>query len=465
MKRIILFFAPVLMLTIAAQAQKKLVAVSQSALTGIELPAGSKKDGRFLSEISGKALLEMESKKVNTAIKNIEVLSLPAANLSGFTSDSLVTRFSSLGWNIIPVENDNKYVWLQKDSRFIITYFSMNKNSTELYFGEANTTPDITVAVNNTQPVQTADVQPTNPQTQTNPQTDIQQPANTVNDIVNPTPVTQTGFAYNTTNFNEGWTSSIYDDYVLSTKGDIKVYLSYVEKFNASDYSGTGKQIRFNYWDNYVSKYFITGEKKFDNRGVLSDFSQDYMEGPATDKQTGEKRYIAMIIRIIPYTGTLSIIIASAPGEQQLRTQFPKADGKFDNDLLPMYGFNKFAVGKNDLIGKWSSGGNGASVSWYSATTGNQVGSTAAVTSDVFTFINGSSYTSTHNGASGWVGAMNTFQQKYKGTYTVTDWTVTATNRWDGKTEKFDAWFEIVKGGRILHMDIGPTTMALFKEK
>lgn len=55
--------------------------------------------------------------------------------------------------------------------------------------------------------------------------------------------------------------------------------------------------------------------------------------------------------------GRLSVIIASAPDEQQFRKQFPKADTKLDNDLLPMYGYNKFAVGKNDLPGTWSNSG------------------------------------------------------------------------------------------------------------
>lgn len=272
-------------------------------------------------------------------------------------------------------------------------------------------------------------------------------------------------FAFHTTNFNEGWTSTIHEDYVLTTKGNIKVYLSYVEKFNISDYSGNGKQVRFHYWETFVSKYFVTGETKYDQGGVLSDFSQDFMEGPATDRQTNESRYVALLVRIIPYTGTLSLIIVSAPDAQSFRAQFPRADTKFDNDLAPMYGFNKFAVGKNDLIGKWVTGGNGASVSYYSTVSGNYAGSTAVATSDVFNFGEGGKYTSTHKGASGWVGAMNTYQQEYKGSYTVTEWEVIATNRWDGKTEEFDAWFEIVRGGRVLHLVNRSNDLNLFKEK
>jgi hypothetical protein len=273
------------------------------------------------------------------------------------------------------------------------------------------------------------------------------------------------GYAFTTTNFDNGWTSTIYDDYVLTTKGNLKVYLSYIEKFNESEYSGTGKEKRHHYWNTCVAKYFTTGEMRYNPGGALSDYSSDYIEGEATDKQTGEKRYIAMILNIIPYTGRLSVIIASAPDATQFRRQFPFADDKWKNDLLPMYGYNKFAAGKNDLTGTWSSSG-GGTMSWYSTTTGNYAGATGAATADVFSFNTNGTYSSEHKGGYGVVGAMNTYQQKYKGAYTLNNWELAATNRWDGKTEQYNTWLEVVKGGRILHMDAGGgKSYTLYKEK
>jgi hypothetical protein len=123
-------------------------------------------------------------------------------------------------------------------------------------------------------------------------------------------------------------------------------------------------------------------------------------------------------------------------------------------------------VGKNDLTGTWSNSG-GATMNWYSTTTGNNVGATGAVTSDVFQFNNDQTYSSEHKGASGWVGAMNTFQQKYKGNYSVSNWELTINNRFEGKTETFDAWFEALRGGRVLHLQNKQYTGSqynLFKE-
>ena len=130
-------------------AQKNVTQVSQSVLTGIVLPQGSKQDKRFLIVLTAKTLLDIESKKVNARIKITEVFYLPSATVSGFNADSLVNQFTILGWNIIPVETDNKYVWLQKDNRSIIAYFLMNEKQTEVYFGETETPPNLVAGITN----------------------------------------------------------------------------------------------------------------------------------------------------------------------------------------------------------------------------------------------------------------------------------------------------------------------------
>lgn len=278
-----------------------------------------------------------------------------------------------------------------------------------------------------------------------------------------PPPVAD-GFSFYTTNFDDGWVSTVKEDWVEVAKSNVKVLLFYALPYNASDFSGTGLVARDYYWDNHLSKYFTPQTKQYQDDGeYIGSLKPDYVEGWAKNKQTGEKVFIAMRLNIVP--NAAYITIAAAPDEATIRKQFPKANDKYSSDLAAMSSYNKFAIGKNDLTGTWVSGGNGAMLTWYSTTTGNNIGSTAVAKSDVFRFTSGASYSSTHNGATGWVGSMNSYQQEYKGTYTVTDWTVTATKRWDGKTEKFDAWFEVVRGGRVLHLNTPGITYTLFKEK
>lgn len=276
------------------------------------------------------------------------------------------------------------------------------------------------------------------------------------------------GFAFTSTNFNDGWTSVIQDDWVLVSKGDIKVYLWFALQYNASDFSGTGLVDRDYYWDNYVSKYFTIETKQYkDNGEVLGSLKPAYVEGWATDKQTGQRRFIGMRLDISP--NTAYITIGSAKDEESLWKQFPKANGGAfaPSDLSNMGGYNKFAITVNDIAGTWQDG-NTSTAQWYYTTPSGYegyAGMTVAARSATFNFNNGGNYTSIHNGATGAVGNMSTFQQNYKGKYTVSNWALTATNRFEGKTDNFEAWFVAIRGGRILKLKDGGMEYSLVKTK
>jgi hypothetical protein len=130
-------------------AQKKLTPVSKSSVTGIDLPAGCKQDERILSLSGGRILLGMESDKTKTTLRTPELLILPPVALSKFDKSSLAQQLTSCGWKTVATEGEN-YLWLQKDNRFVITYFSMNEKETNLYFAETNSTPIFNIQAENT---------------------------------------------------------------------------------------------------------------------------------------------------------------------------------------------------------------------------------------------------------------------------------------------------------------------------
>ena len=115
-----------------------------------------------------------------------------------------------------------------------------------------------------------------------------------------------------------------------------------------------------------------------------------------------------------------------------------------------MLGYNKFAVSENDLIGNWK-GGAGAWMQLFSTITGNNVGMEFSSMSDSFSFNSGGNYQSNHSGASGINGTIQTYKGKFIGKYSINEWSITLTNRENGRTTNFDAYFEAVKGGVILH--------------
>lgn len=123
-------------------AQKKLIPVSHSEITGITLRVGSKKDGRILSNAAAGTLLEMEGNKFNAKVSATEVLILPPFSSGGFSKDSLFKKLTDIGWQITAVKGDKEYTWLQKGNRNVICYFSMDTREIDLYFGETTTNPN-----------------------------------------------------------------------------------------------------------------------------------------------------------------------------------------------------------------------------------------------------------------------------------------------------------------------------------
>lgn len=261
----------------------------------------------------------------------------------------------------------------------------------------------------------------------------------------------QSGFTFTTSNFDDGWTATVQTDWVLVQKGNARVYLYYAVPYNSDNFSGTGIMDRDYYWDNYVAPQFQITTKQYNDAGeFISSFQPKYVEGRGTDPVSGNPAFIAMTLSVSPNAAQFTV--ASYPDEASFRQAFPNANDKYVSDLTAMSRYNKFAIGQADFYGTWQSGGS-QMTQWYDAITGNYAGATIAASSATFTFYNNGSYSSIHNGATGAIGAMNTFQQEYKGALTVSNWNMILTNRWEGKTHSFDTHFQAVRGGRLLYMN------------
>lgn len=266
-------------------------------------------------------------------------------------------------------------------------------------------------------------------------------------------PAAPSAFQYTTSSFDDGWRATAQADWVLVEKGGIRVYLHYAVPYEASRFSGTGLMDRDHYWNEVVGRQFQAAAASYRDDGeVVGSLKPKYVEGWGVDRASGERRFLAMVLAVAP--NAAQVTLASAPDEESMRRAFPKANDRWSSDLAAMSRFNKFAVGPRDLVGTWQSGGS-QTTQWYDARTGAYAGATLAASSATFTFAADGTYRSVHNGATGAVGAMSTFQQEYAGKYQVANWAVTATNRWKGETHGFDAHFQAVRGGRLLHLDDG----------
>jgi hypothetical protein len=259
-----------------------------------------------------------------------------------------------------------------------------------------------------------------------------------------------------TTSFNDGWTATITNMYVKVAKADTELRLYYTDKELDDSRPSTIDAPEY-YWSKYIEPYFnVTNPEKWS--GVQYPVIY-HMQATAVDKQTGKACFVA--IKIV-YNGGARPIVVISPSQSIYQHQFPHP-----NDLDPMLNANRFAVTVNDIIGTWKgSGGNG--VEYYNAYSGTYEGMSAVSSTDEFTFNSNGTYSSVYRSASTNSGSTEFGGQDFNGKYSVTDWSITATNRYGGKTTKYNAQLIAVKNGYLLYMSDTENlslTYTLFKSK
>lgn len=242
------------------------------------------------------------------------------------------------------------------------------------------------------------------------------------------------------TQFDDGWLGTAMDDYVQLVRNGTEIRLHYIDAALDDARPQTIDAPEY-YWSKYVTPYFnVASPQKW--AGVQFPVIY-FMEGQAINKQTGRSCYVA--IKIV-YSGGARPIVVIAPDKQSFQQQFPHP-----NELDTKLNANRFAVTAADLVGKWSGSGGGG-VEYYNAYSGTYAGMSAVSSTDEFVFNTNGTYSSSYRGASMNNGGSQFSGQDFKGNFSVTDWTVTATNRLGGKTTVYNAQLIAVKNGYLLYL-------------
>ncbi len=258
------------------------------------------------------------------------------------------------------------------------------------------------------------------------------------------------------TSFNDGWTATPKTDYVQVTKAGTEIRLYYVNEALEKQRPNTTDPEAW-YWNKMVEPAFTAPHPQ---KWVQVTYPVIYFyEGEAIDKATGKQVYIAM--KVI-YEGGARVVMAITGSKAAYQQQYPHP-----NDLNRMTGYNKFAVTQKDMVGTWVKN-DGGGVEYYNAYTGGYTGMSATSTTDEFVFSNNGSYTSTHRYANTNNGGTKFGGMDYRGTVTVSDWQVLATNRVGGKTKKFWCQLEAISGGYLLILtdsDYEPLKYILYRKR
>ncbi len=433
----------------SVQAQKKLVPITESALTGLLLPAGSKQDNRMLMKASGRVLMEMEAKKVNTTISKTEILYLPAS-AEGADAVSIVQRLSAMGWTITPVQTDEKYAWMQKDNRYIIIYFSPEKKDNNLYFGEVNTAPMNAGNGNNY-----SDNQNGNNNNQENSQPADQQTAGQNQEPAVSIPVNNSStanpstFAFTSTNFDDGWQSTAKEDWVEVTKDNIKVLLHYPKE--GTIFPADPEPLTNAAWNILVAPRY--SDLKNYKTSYISDYDRPYLGmGYATENATGKNVFVLLFRK--GSTGWLEFV---SPDKNSFIQQF-KFDPesiRYDSEsgllspLVKMVNYNKFSVAASDLQGKWTSDFTGIQ-QLYSLYTGEYVGMHMNQSSQTFQFGTDNTYNWEILVVSGMAGNAKATNVKSSGKFSVpNNWQLDFSDI-EGRPKLYDAYFTCIKAARML---------------
>jgi hypothetical protein len=259
---------------------------------------------------------------------------------------------------------------------------------------------------------------------------------------------TNDGYTFNTTNFDDGWTSVVKEDWVEATKGNIKVLLHYPREEDKKYYTQYNEHVNV-FWNLLVAPRY-SNLREYQTPGYNHSSEPGlYAAGLLNDNATKKDVWVVLFSK--GKSGWMEVI---APDKASFVQMFGIDNPHtyfYDWDpLVRLAGLNKFAVGENDLVGKWSTQFYG-STAYYNINTGVYAGSSSVASGVSYNFKANKTYNwdlgmATNSLSTG----SRTDVAKANGTWKlVNNWQI-----WCSDIERrpvtYNAYFSCIKGARIL---------------
>lgn len=256
------------------------------------------------------------------------------------------------------------------------------------------------------------------------------------------------GFVFSTTNFDDGWTSTVQEDWVQVTKGGSKVLIHFPNA-KADAYNSVLKEGDYTAWNVLVAPRY-SNMKNFEWRSIQSWESVSFTEADATENSTGNAVHIVLFKKHYSNgSGAYLEFITNtkAEYEQEFGVYHNTA---FDWDKVSNMQYrNKFAVAASDLSGTWTNNFTGMT-QYVNAYTGASAGADTHASSQKFIFGPGTAYKWDIGVASGFVGNIKFQSAKSNGKFSLPNTWQVYFSEMEGKPKTYDAYFSCVKGGRLL---------------
>lgn len=252
-------------------------------------------------------------------------------------------------------------------------------------------------------------------------------------------------YQFSSTNWDDGWTSSIYPDRVEVTRPGIRVLLHHQTPDNVE--AG---------WQSLITPRYEVSEINLKDYGTPTSAGMTYyiLGANARERATGKQVYVAVfrgdggntVIEVVADTyDAFSGIFANAVTETLPWDPSKTKTTTYWNKINTMYGRNRFAIGTQDLAGTWFCGdtvrlGNS---SRYSSAATNLI----TINTYEYKFQAGGSYVLTQGSGTGSdtrSDNIKLIRQERKGNYTNGTWELRIDE------EQYAAYFRAVPGGRTL---------------
>ena len=259
------------------------------------------------------------------------------------------------------------------------------------------------------------------------------------------------GYAFNTTKFDDGWTSTVQEDWVHVAKGSIRVLIHHPNK-QADAYNSVVLEGLKNAWNVLVApRYSAAGNFEF--KPITGWQAIEFAEADAVEKTTGKTVHVVLFKMNYSSGGGryLEFITPSKNSFEQEFGAYHQTTSGWEK-LENMANYNKFGIAAADLKGKWTNDFSG-SLSYVNAYTGASAGTDTHASIENFLFGPGNTYKWDLGVASGAVGNIKFQGVKSSGRFSVPGvWQATFSDI-EGRPRTFNTYFSCIRGARILWLD------------
>jgi hypothetical protein len=264
-------------------------------------------------------------------------------------------------------------------------------------------------------------------------------------------PVGVNGFQFNTTNFDDGWTSTVQVDWVEVVKGNIKVLIHYPRE--GTIFPADPEPLTNAAWNILVAPRYSS--LKNYKTTYITTYNRPYLGmGTATDNASGKEVFIVLYRQ--GQTGWLEFVTNDkSTFIQQFKFDPETIRWDSETDLLKpmekMVNYNKFAIAASDFTGTWTSDFTGVQ-QLYHVYTGNYAGMNIHQSNQEFVFGADNLYNWKLLVVNGMVGNMKYTEVKSSGKFSVPNNWQLHFSKIESGAKTYHAYWSCIKGARLLNL-------------